>query len=466
METINFAQLLLPEIKQLIQEKNLDELKRVLAEINPIDLAEALPQFSPEQRLLLIRLLRPPHLITVFEELNFDDQQFIIEHLADETIKPLIDGIPAEQVGALFNKLPKTMVRRMSKLMSDQRIHAVAMLPEFPEESAGSVMRSDFVALTEDMTAKAALERLRANLRVRRDMAVQTLYITRADGRVAGSLELHTLISAPPEIRLRDVMQPVSGFKISATSDREEAAKLFTKYKLSNAPVVDANDRLVGVLSSDQILKVVQEEATEDIQKLGGVEALDEPYFETRFSQMIRKRGTWLMVLFLGEMLTATAMGFFEHEIAKAVVLALFVPLIISSGGNSGSQAASLIVRALALKEVTLSDWWRVVRREFVSGLALGLLLGAIGFLRIFVWSQFSDIYGPHYLLIASTVAATLVLVVLWGALAGSVLPIVLRRCGLDPAVASAPFVATMVDVTGLVIYFCMASMILKGTLL
>jgi magnesium transporter len=214
------------------------------------------------------------------------------------------------------------------------------------------------------------------------------------------------------------------------------------------------------------VIQVIQEENTEDIQKLAGVEALEDPYFETSFFQMIKKRGTWLCVLFLGEMLTATAMGFFEHEISRAVVLALFIPLIISSGGNSGSQASTLIVRALALKEISFGDWWRVMRREFATGLCLGLILGTIGFFRIFIWSQFTNLYGPHYVLVALAVAASLVLVVMWGSLSGSLLPIVLKWVRLDPAVVSAPFVATLVDVTGLVIYFSVAMFILRGTLL
>jgi magnesium transporter len=467
MENINLCQLLIPEIKQLIEEKNLQELKKVLSEINPIDLAEALPQFPKEQQLLLLRLMKPAQLITVFEELNPPEQQFFLEHLGDETIRPLIDGIPAETVAALLNKLPKTIVRRMSKLMSDQRTHTVAMLPVFPKSTAGAIMRTDFITLTTDMTAKAALERMRANMRVRRDMKViDALYVTYDDGRVAGAIPLHTLISAPPEIKLRDIMQTVSGFKIPAITDQEEAAKLFTKYKLTSAPVVGPDDRLAGVLTMDEILKIVQAEATEDIQKLGGVEALHDPYFQIRFLDMIKKRGLWLSVLFLGELLTATAMTFFEHEIARAVVLALFVPLIISSGGNSGSQAATLVVRALALKEITIQDWWKVVRREFVAGLVLGGILGTIGFLRIFVWGLYTNIYGPHYMGIALTVSLTLVLIVMWGTVVGSLLPILLRRWGLDPAVVSAPFVATLVDVTGLIIYFVTATFILRGTLL
>jgi magnesium transporter len=250
------------------------------------------------------------------------------------------------------------------------------------------------------------------------------------------------------------------------TDDQETAVAVFRKYDRTALPVVDLNGMLVGIVTVDDVLDVVEEEATEDIQKFGGLEALDEPYVSTPLLAMVKKRATWLVILFLSEMLTATAMGFFEDEIAKAVVLALFVPLIISSGGNSGSQAATLIIRALALGEVKLRDWWMVMRREIYSGILLGLILGAIGFLRIAAWSAFSDIYGPHWILVGLTVGISLVGIVLWGTLAGSMLPFVLKRFGADPATSSAPFVATLVDVTGLLIYFTVAVLLLRGTLL
>ena len=231
-------------------------------------------------------------------------------------------------------------------------------------------------------------------------------------------------------------------------------------------PVTDSAGILIGIVTIDDVLDVAEAAATKEIQRIGGSEALDEPYMEIAFPRMIQKRAGWLTALFLGEMLTATAMGFFEQEIARAVVLALFVPLIISSGGNSGSQASTLVIRAIALGEVTLRDWWKVMRREIVAGLALGTILGTIGFLRITVWSAFSTLYGPHWLLVAVTVGAALVGVVLWGTLIGSLLPFVLRRLGFDPATSSAPFVATLVDVTGLIIYFSVGLVILRGTLL
>jgi len=253
---------------------------------------------------------------------------------------------------------------------------------------------------------------------------------------------------------------------LNVHDSQQDALNVFRKYDRTALPVVDSSGVLVGIVTIDDMLDVAEKEATEDIQKLGGSAALDAPYLTIRFPRMIRKRAGWLVILFLGEMLTATAMGFFEEEIAKAVVLALFVPLIISSGGNSGSQATTLIIRAMAVGEVMLRDWWKVMRREVLSGLTLGTILGAIGFLRIAAWSTFFHIYGPHWPLIGLTIFFSLIGVVMWGTLSGSMLPFALRRVGFDPAVASAPFVATLVDVTGLVIYFVVALLILRGTLL
>jgi magnesium transporter len=253
---------------------------------------------------------------------------------------------------------------------------------------------------------------------------------------------------------------------LAATNSQATAVTVFRREDRTALPVTDSAGVLIGIVTIDDVIDIAEEEATREIQRIGGTESLEEPYMRITFSRLVRKRASWLVILFLGEMLTATAMGFFEAEISRAVVLALFVPLIISSGGNSGSQASTLVIRALALGEVTLRDWLKVMRRELGSGLALGAILGTIGFLRISIWSAFSDIYGPHWLLVALTVAFALVGIVLWGTLAGSMLPFVLRRLGFDPAASSAPFVATLVDVTGLVIYFSVAAVLLRGTLL
>jgi magnesium transporter len=354
----------------------------------------------------------------------------------------------------------------MEHQLRQSQARAALEAKTYPPSSVGALMETDIIALKPEMTSKEAVDYLRSRMKVRRDQTLQAVYVTNDQGHPIGALSLRSLIAAPVDTRISELMTPASLIRLQAIMDREEAAKIFSHYKLMTAPVVDEENKLIGQVSASEIVRVIQQEDTEDIQKQAGVEVLDEPYFKTSFLKLVQKRGSWLSVLFLGEMLTATAMTYFEKEIARAVVLALFVPLIISSGGNSGSQAATLIVRAMALREINFGDWWRVMRREFAVGLALGLLLGTLGFLRIFLWSQVTPIYGEHYLLIALTVGFALVLVVLWGSLTGSLLPMFLKKIGLDPAVASAPFVATLVDVTGLIIYFMTGLFILKGTLL
>ncbi len=459
-------ELFVPEIKQLLDAKSYVALKELVNDINPIDLADGLPSFTPDQQILLFKLLNWVRMMEVFEEAEHAIQKHILEHLDDQSLTPFLQDISTGLTAKLFKKMPDKMVKKLTALMNAERVEAVQDIMEYPSQTVGAIMRTSYIHVPPDTTARATMALLQARSRVRVEDNINIIFVTNENRKLLGGVDLRTLIAAPTEIKMREIMSPMSPIRIPVTMDREDAADIFIRYKIMSAPVVDENGLLVGVLDADDVLKVIEKESTEDIQKLAGVEALEDPYFTTTFSHMIRKRASWLCVLFVGETLTATAMGFFEHEIARAVVLALFVPLIISSGGNSGSQAATLIVRALALKELTFRDWWKVMKREFASGLVLGLILGTLGFFRIFIWAQFTNLYGPHYLLVAVSVALALVLVVMWGSLSGSLLPILLKRLGLDPAVASAPFVATLVDVTGLVIYFSVALIVLKGTLL
>jgi magnesium transporter len=294
---------------------------------------------------------------------------------------------------------------------------------------------------------------------------LNVLYVIDGRGVLIDDIRLREFLLAPTDTRVADLMD-YKFVALKAADPQESAIEVFKREDRKALPVVDSMGVLIGIVTLDDVLKVAENQATREIQKIGGSEALDEPYMRIAISRMVKKRAGWLVVLFLGEMLTATAMGFFEGEIEKAVVLALFVPLIISSGGNAGSQATTLVIRAMALGEIRLRDWWRVMRREVVAGLALGTILGTIGFLRITVWSAFSTIYGTHWLLVGWTVGVSLIGIVLWGTIAGSMLPLLLRRVGLDPATSSAPFVATLVDVTGLVIYFSVGMIFLRGTLL
>jgi magnesium transporter len=321
------------------------------------------------------------------------------------------------------------------------------------------------VAIQQSWTVSDVLAHLR---KVGRDReSFNQLYVVDDKGHLVDSVRLRNLVVTELNTPVSEVLDHQSP-ALHATDDQETAVAAFKKYDRTILPVLDSNDVLVGVVTVDDVLDVAEKEATEDIQKIGGMEALGAPYLQIAMHQMIRKRAVWLIILFLSEMLTTTAMGFFEKEIEKAVMLSLFLPLILSSGGNSGSQATTLIIRAMSIGEVTLRDWWRVMRREAMSGFALGAILGTIGFLRITLWSVVSHghSYGPHWPLVGVTIFFALIGVVLWGTLAGSMLPLVLRRCGLDPATSSAPFVATLVDVTGLIIYFTIAMVVLRGTLL
>jgi magnesium transporter len=353
---------------------------------------------------------------------------------------------------------------QLLSLLDDLTQREVKGLLDYAEDEAGGLMNTHYSRLRVDMTVDEAVSYLKRDARAR-EKTIYYVYVVDAQERLLGVVSFRDLIVAPGDKRVGEVMRTEV---ISARDDLDQEAlsKLFMRHHLLMMPIVDDAGRIKGVVSVDDIVDVVQEEATEDIQKLGAVAALDEPYLQISLPRMIKKRAGWLAALFLGEMLTATAMGNFETEIARAVVLALFVPLIISSGGNSGSQATTLVIRAMALGELRLRDWWRVIEREVVTGLGLGLILASIGMVRILLWQWWFNVYGEHYFLVALTVALSLVGVVVWGAVAGSILPFVLRGFGFDPASASAPFVATLVDVTGLVIYFTIAAVVLRGTLL
>jgi magnesium transporter len=324
-------------------------------------------------------------------------------------------------------------------------------------------MTPHYVAVPEGWTIRETLDYIRAH--GENSETLNVIYVTDDHGVLIDDLHIRELLVVPVEKRIADIMDR-RFVALRAHDDKRSAIETFRREDRTALPVVDDASRLIGIVTVDDVLDAAQELATREFQHFGGSEALGAPYMQISLGEMVKKRAGWLVFLFLGEMLTATAMGFFEKEIARAVVLALFVPLIISSGGNSGSQASTLVIRALAVGELKLADWWRVIRRELASGVALGAILGAIGFVRIALWSMFSNLYGPHWLLVAVTVAVALVGVVLWGTLVGSILPFVLRSFGFDPATSSAPFVATLVDVTGLVIYFSVGFVVLRGTLL
>jgi len=362
-----------------------------------------------------------------------------------------------------LEELPAEVTRQLLALLTPEERAVAVQLLGYPEGSIGRLMTPHYIAVREEWTIAQVLDYVRTHGQDSETLNV--IYVVDDTGRLVDDLRIREVLLTAPANTVNSLMDR-RWVALKATDDQETAVRVFRAEDRTALPVTDSAGILIGIVTVDDVLDVAEAEATEDIQRVGGMEALDEPYMRIAFRRMIQKRAGWLTALFLGEMLTATAMGFFEREIERAVVLALFVPLIISSGGNSGSQASTLVIRALALGEVSLGDWWRVMRREIGAGLALGGILGAIGFLRITMWSAFSPIYGEHWLLVALTVSIALVGVVLWGTLIGSLLPFGLRRLGFDPAASSAPFVATLVDVTGLVIYFSVGIVILRGTLL
>jgi magnesium transporter len=420
--------------------------------------------FSPEDRVLAFKMVPYEDAEDFFLSLAARDQAGLLEALPSAERRGWMRLLPPDDAADVAQEVGPAPRDELLALLDEATRKVVVALLAYQEDQAGGLMDPRFARVRPDMSVDEAISYLRKQAREYVG-TLRYLYVLDEQQRLLGVVTLRSIFSSPPETRVRDIMR---ADVVSATEDMDQEAlsRLFAQHSLNAVPIVDREGRMKGIVTVDDIVDVVQEEATEDIQKLGGMEALDAPYMQSGFLAMVRKRGSWLSALFLGEMLTATAMGYYEDEIARAVVLALFIPLIISSGGNSGSQATTLVIRAMALGEVGLRDWWRVVRRELGAGLALGALLGTIGFLRIVLWQAVRPTYGAHAWPIAWTVALSLIGVVTFGTLAGSLLPFVLRRFKLDPASASAPLVATLVDVTGLVIYFTVAGIILRGRLL
>jgi magnesium transporter len=427
-------------------------------------LADAWPILTPEERMEGFNLLGRIDAEAFFLSIGTREQVQILEQLHPGERRSWMRLLAPDDAADVLQEAPEELRSELFSLLDSPARLEVSALMAYEEDDAGGLMNPRYLRVRPEMTVDEALLYIRKQA-VQGIQLIAYAYALDAQSRLLGVVSSRELFVSPSEKMVRDIMK-IDVHTVSEDTDQEAVAKLLAELDLISIPVVDAEGRMKGVITVDDIVDVLEEEATEDIQKMGGTEALDAPYLEVGFFEMIRKRGGWLAVLFIGEMLTASAMAYFEHEIAKALVLMLFVPLIISSGGNSGSQATTLVIRAMALGEVRLRDWWRVVRRELPAGLVLGTLLGAIGILRIVLVEQITGAYGEHYMLVALTVGLALVGVVMFGTLAGSMLPFLFRRLGWDPASASAPFVATLVDVTGLVIYFSLAAVLLKGTLL
>ncbi len=436
-------------------------VRAIMASWELLDQIDFMEEARDLDAVALLRALPEGRMAEVLSRLDPGHQERILQGLGDPEAKAIMAGLSPDERTAVLAMLPAQAARRLLSLLTpEQQVQAKGLLA-YPPESVGRLMTPNYVAIRPEWTLAQVLAYVRRH--GHDSETISRVYVVDAQGVLLDDLRLRQVILGNPETTVASLMNHQFP-SLSPSDDREAAVREMQRQEVYALPVVDDDGRILGIVTADDVLAVAQKEATEDIQKMGGQEALGTPYLETPFGTMVRKRAVWLAVLFVGEMLTASALAQYQEEIARYVVLALFIPLIISSGGNSGSQATTLIIRALSLGELRLRDWWRVVQRELAAGLVLGLVLALIGVLRIVLWHGLFGTYGETFALIAVAVGLSVVGVVAWGTLIGSMLPLLLRRLGLDPATASAPLVATLVDVTGLVIYFTIAHLVLAGT--
>ncbi len=446
----------------VIQNEDLLSIREFLNDQNISDVAELINEL-PEYQARIVSNMSIHRAASVFKILDLNTQKDIIQELPPFKTAELLNELPADDRTSFLEELPSEVVKELIRLLDPEERKITLSLLGYPEGSVGRLMTPDYIAVQVDWTIAEVLEHIREV--GKESETIDVIYIVNEKGEFVDDVRIREIILAGPDQVIGDIIDNRS-ITLNVQEDQEKANQIFKMNNRVALPVVDDKNILLGIVTIDDVLWVANEEFSEDMQKIGGTEALDEPYLEMPILKLFKKRVIWLIVLFLGEMLTATAMGYFEDEIAKAVVLALFVPLIISSGGNSGSQASTLIIQAMAVGEIHLADWWRVLRREIISGLLLGTVLGIIGLFRVILWNSIFHTYGEHTMLIGLTVGLSLIGVVLWGTIAGSMLPIILKKLGADPATSSAPFVATLVDVTGLVIYFSLAFLFMQGILL
>jgi magnesium transporter len=451
------------EIQDSIRSADFARVRDRLVGFRPVEVAETMLELNADERVIAFRVLPREFASDVFEYLPAPAQETLVKSMGHEDVAALLNHMAPDDRTVLLGELPANVTKHLLSLLTDEeRTEAITLLGYEPG-TIGRLMTPHYIAVREDWTVQQVMDFVREHGQDSETLNV--IYVVDEQGLLIDDIRMREFLVVPLTKHVSDLMDR-RYVSLKATDAQEAAVQVFKREDRTALPVTDTKGILIGIVTVDDALDVAEQAATRDMQRVGGSEALDEPYMDIGLGRMVKKRAGWLVVLFLGEMLTATAMGFFEKEIERAVVLALFVPLIISSGGNSGSQASTLVIRAMAVGELRIKDWWRVIRREALSGVMLGGILGSIGFLRISAWSMFSTIYGPHWLLVAATVGLALIAIVLWGTLVGSMLPLILRRLGFDPATSSAPFVATLVDVTGLVIYFSVGLVVLKGTLL
>ncbi|MBN9400914.1 MAG: magnesium transporter ['Candidatus Kapabacteria' thiocyanatum] len=457
-----YGNLITPEIEELIAVRDFETIREVFADWDAIDLADLISELREESRVVVFRLLPKDVASDTFSYCDFDTQQDLLHDMAKEEVASVLNEMSPDDRTQLFEDLPGNVVSELiNTLSAEERSIALALL-NYPEDSVGRLMTPDYVIVKKHWTVQQALDHIRNY--GKDSETLNMLYVTE-HGTLIDEIHIREILLSRPESLIEDLMDEKCP-SLLATDDQETAVQAFKKLDRFALPVIDSDGKLLGIVTLDDVLDVAEAQATEEMQKFGGVEALEEPYISVPLMELVRKRATWLVVLFLGGFLTATALSVFQATIERAVMLALFLPLIISSGGNSGSQAATLIVRALALGEVTLSDWWRIMRRELAAGLLLGILLGFLGFLRIMIGAWMDGTTSPTTWMLALVVCLSLVGIVLAGTIAGSMLPLLMKRLGFDPAASSAPFVATFSDVTGIIIYFSIATLLLGGYLL
>jgi magnesium transporter len=451
------------QFELILADENKMRMHEFLNNLNISDVALLIEEFE-EQATEIFAALSVHRAASTFKILELSAQKTIIQELQPLKTAALLNELPADDRTSFLEELPTSVVRELIKLLNPEERKITLSLLGYPEDSVGRLMTPDYIAVQADWTIAEVLEHIREV--GQESETIDVIYVINDQGQLVDDVRIREFLLSPPD---RLVSELVDGryIELNVYDDQEKANQVFKMNNRVALPVVDNNNFLLGIVTIDDVLWVANEEFSEDMQKMGGTEALEEPYLEISIFKLFKKRVGWLIVLFLGEMLTATAMANYELALDKALILSLFIPLIISSGGNTGSQASSLIIQALTVGEVTIADWWSVMRREIISGLLLGTVLGLIGFLRVVLWSQiFPEVYGAHYMLIASVVGVSLIGVVMFGTISGSMLPIALKKLGADPAVSSAPFVATLVDVTGVIIYFNCAYLFLKGTML
>ncbi|HNQ12154.1 MAG TPA: magnesium transporter [Bacteroidia bacterium] len=458
----------LVDIEQIIAALAKGEQPYLMEELNkylPSELIDIVYQIEehPQYLILFFRCLDRENAYETFQELEIDYQEKLINLLPNRQLQLILNDMSPDKRTAMLEELPGDIINKILKLLTIKERAVALSLLGYPENSIGRLMTPDYIAVNENWTVAQVFEYLREH--AEETESIDFIFVVNNQGKLLDDIALKKIMLADFDVQVHELMD--EQFEaLSVMEDETSAIEVFKRDDYLVLPVVDSNNILLGIVTADDVLQLAEEEDTEDIQKIGAVEALEDAYIDTPVHLMVRKRAVWLIILFLGELLTASAMAYFEDELSRAVVLALFVPLIVSSGGNSGSQAATLLIRAMALGEVHINDWWRIMRKEILSGLLLGTIIGIVGFLRVALWSSIFGLYDGYWLGLAFTIGFSVLGVVMWGTIVGSMLPLLLKRLGADPATSSAPFVATLVDVTGLLIYFTVATLFLTGTLL